>query len=204
MMKKAWICFVFLFLAGMWQAEAQRKLPVKSRGQKEMDKQTKKNERAARQSATELRWDPRELPNKSKGYPELSAWHTGTTGIIASDAAEISLFSPTRVGFSKRTELLFRIAFFTQCGTETPLVVRETVFFSQRAYILLSLAGIKNITTYRFQGFGSGFRKGGTGDCHASRIAVFLVNESPGVGMSESSGRKDSDFTGWCRVLCQL
>ncbi len=110
MMKKAWICFVFLFLAGMWQAEAQRKLPVKNRGQKEMDKQTKKNERAARQSATELRWDPRELPNKSKGYPELSAWHTGTTGIIASDAAEISLFSPTRVGFSKRTELLFRIA----------------------------------------------------------------------------------------------
>ncbi len=199
MMKKAWICFVFLFLAGMWQAEAQRKLPVKSRGQKEMDKQTKKNERAARQSATELRWDPRELPNKSKGYPELSAWHTGTTGIIASDAAEISLFSPTRVGFSKRTELLFRIA-------EEPFLPNAGLkhLCSQRAYILLSLAGIKNITTYRFQGFGSGFRKGGTGDCHASRIAVFLVNESPGVGMSESSGRKDSDFTGWCRVLCQL
>lgn len=100
-----------MFLLGLWgQAEAQRKLPAKSREQKEMEKQAKKKERDAARFETEPRWDPRELPGKSKGFPELSAWHTGTTGVIAPDAAEISLFNPTRIGFSKRTEWLFRIA----------------------------------------------------------------------------------------------
>ncbi len=106
---RAWICLVLLLYTGMLQVNAQRKLPAKSREQKEMERQARKRGHN-RQLETELRWDPRELPGKSQGNPEISAWHTGTTGIIASDAAEISLFNPTRIGFSKQTELLFRIA----------------------------------------------------------------------------------------------
>ena len=89
---------------------AQRVLPAKSKEQKRTEKQIEKKENSLRQKDTELRWDPRRLPSKSKGFPEISAWHTGTAGIVASDAAEISLFNPTRIGFSKRTEILFRIA----------------------------------------------------------------------------------------------
>ena len=66
---------------------------------------------ACRESAdTELRWNPRKIPDKSKGFPEISSWHTGTAGILPSDAAEISLVNPSRIGFSRKTELLFRIA----------------------------------------------------------------------------------------------
>ena len=89
---------------------AQRVLPAKSKEQKRTEKQIEKKENSLRQKDTELRWDPRRLPSKSKGFPEISAWHTGTAGIVASDAAEISLFNPTRIGFSKRTEILLRIA----------------------------------------------------------------------------------------------
>lgn len=110
-MKFWWCAFVvLLFLGGGKEVFAQRKLPPKSKELKSIEKQNKKKERKKEQPDTELRWNPRQLPAKSKGYPELSAWHTGTTGIIASDAAEISLFNPTRVGFSEKMELLFRIA----------------------------------------------------------------------------------------------
>lgn len=62
------------------------------------------------QSGQELKWDVRRLSAKSKGYPEISPWHPGTTGIIASDGAEISFLGQTRIGFTKKPELLFRIA----------------------------------------------------------------------------------------------
>jgi len=107
---KTGLCLILIFFMGLCQAEAQRKLPAKSKEQKKMEKQVRKREQGKSRPDTELRWDPRQLPAKSKGYPEISAWHTGTTGIIASDAAEISLFNPVRIGFSKKTEWLFRLA----------------------------------------------------------------------------------------------
>lgn len=109
-MSKVSCVFLGILLLFGLDLYGQRKLPPKSREQKKQEKQIKKREQKNKVSATELRWDPRKLPSKSKGYPEISAWHTGTTGIIASDAAEISLFNTSRIGFSKNTELLFRIA----------------------------------------------------------------------------------------------
>lgn len=107
---KIGICFILAFWVGVGLADAQRKLPPKSKEQKALEKQMKEKGRAKKQPDTEMRWNPHEIANKSKGYPEISAWHTGTSGIIPSDAAEISLFNPTRIGFSGETELLFRIA----------------------------------------------------------------------------------------------
>lgn len=105
---KIGVCFVLLLCVGMVQA--QRKLPAESKEQKKIEKQAVKKNRNKEHPETELRWNPRKLPNKSRGLPEISAWHTGTAGIIAPDAAEISLFNSTRIGFSKKTELLFKIA----------------------------------------------------------------------------------------------
>ena len=53
---------------------AQRVLPAKSKEQKRTEKQIEKKENSLRQKDTELRWDPRRLPSKSKGFPEISAW----------------------------------------------------------------------------------------------------------------------------------
>ncbi len=54
------------------------------------------------------RWLNRERSSR-QGSPELSAWHSGTAGIIRSNAAELNLTSPSKIGFSKNTELLLRI-----------------------------------------------------------------------------------------------
>ena len=51
---------------------AQRVLPAKSKEQKRTEKQIEKKENSLRQKDTELRWDPRRLPSKSKGFPEIS------------------------------------------------------------------------------------------------------------------------------------
>lgn len=103
------IVLLFLLLSFAWELSAQRVLPAKSKEEKKTRKQIEK--RSEEQvTVEEERWDPRSLPVRSKGIPEVSAWHTGTAGIIGSDAAEISLFNQSRIGFSKSTELLFRIA----------------------------------------------------------------------------------------------
>ena len=106
----------------------------------------KKKENSLRQKDTELRWDPRRLPSKSKGFPEISAWHTGTAGIVASDAAEISLFNPTRIGFSKRTEILFRIA-------EEPFLPNIGLkhrWWGYSTYVVLFLSRFEDIAVDRF------------------------------------------------------
>lgn len=54
-------------------------------------------------------WQPHQLPGKSKGFPVISPWHSGTAGIIKNNGAELSLFNPSRIGMTKNTELLFRI-----------------------------------------------------------------------------------------------
>lgn len=152
---RAWICLVLLLCAGMSQVDAQRKLPAKSREQKEMEKRAKKRGHN-RQLETEMRWDPRDVPGKSLGKPEISAWHTGTTGIIASDAAEISLFNPTRVGFSKQTELLFRIAeepFLPNVGLKHrwwsgerfSLASEHTVYYPWTGLKILQRSGFKDL-----------------------------------------------------------
>lgn len=105
-MKIVFLFFLFLF---SWELSAQRMLPVKSREEKKSQKQIEKRSKE-QVTVEEERWNPRTLPVKSKGIPEVSAWHTGTAGIIAGDAAELSLFNQSRIGFSKSTELLFRIA----------------------------------------------------------------------------------------------
>ena len=125
---------------------AQRVLPAKSKEQKRTEKQIEKKENSLRQKDTELRWDPRRLPSKSKGFPEISAWHTGTAGIVASDAAEISLFNPTRIGFSKRTEILFRIA-------EEPFLPNiglKHLCLGYSTYVVLFLSRFENIAVDRF------------------------------------------------------
>lgn len=57
----------------------------------------------------DARWLKWNISRKSKGVANVSSWHTGTAGIIADDAAELSLFNPSRIGFTKNTELLVRI-----------------------------------------------------------------------------------------------
>lgn len=104
------IIFVLMLLMTVSIVRAQRKLPPKSKEERTAEKQAKTRGRDKQQRDTELRWDPRRLPGKSKGFPEISAWHAGTSGIIAPDAAEISLFESSRIGFSRKTELLFRLA----------------------------------------------------------------------------------------------
>ena len=106
---KAGICLVLVLCIGIGEVDAQRKLPSKTKEQKALERQAKK-QRVEKVPDTELRWNPRKIPDKSKGFPEISSWHTGTAGILPSDAAEISLVNPSRIGFSRKTELLFRIA----------------------------------------------------------------------------------------------
>lgn len=150
------ICSLALLLAGIMTLSAQRKLPPKSREQKLIEKQARKNERQKEQPDTELRWDARQIPSKSQGYPEISAWHTGTTGIIASDAAEISLFNPTRIGFSAKTELLFRIVeepFLPNLGLKHfywgnkrfSLASEHTLYYTFPGLKLLQKSGFKDL-----------------------------------------------------------
>lgn len=103
------IALLFLLLSVAGELAAQRVLPVRSREEKKTQKQIEKRSKE-QITGEEQRWDPRSLPRKSKGVPEVSSWHTGTAGILAGDAAEISLFNQSRIGFSRSTELLFRIA----------------------------------------------------------------------------------------------
>lgn len=104
---KFWLLSIlFLFVV---QLSAQRKLPTRSKEEKAAVKQIEKRTQE-QETVNEDRWNPRDIPRKSKGIPEVSSWHAGTAGIIPSDAAEISLFNQTRIGFSKSMELLFRIA----------------------------------------------------------------------------------------------
>lgn len=56
-----------------------------------------------------VKWLQRDNAIRSKGRPVVSAWHTGTAGIIKNDGAELSLFNTSRVGMTEKTELLFRI-----------------------------------------------------------------------------------------------
>lgn len=55
------------------------------------------------------KWLQRDNYTRSKGLPVVSAWHTGTAGIIKNDGAELSLFNASRVGMTENTELLFHI-----------------------------------------------------------------------------------------------
>lgn len=104
------LCLLIVCLLANNILFSQRNLPERSRNQKRTERQVQKQTKNSGKGTTDERWDLYAIPAKNKGIPEVSAWHAGTAGIIASDAAEISLFNPTRIGFSKRTELLFRIA----------------------------------------------------------------------------------------------
>lgn len=64
----------------------------------------------AQENKNENRWLQQEIPGKSKGMPVTPSWHTGTAGIIKSDGAELSFFNTSRIGMTKSTELLLRIA----------------------------------------------------------------------------------------------
>lgn len=109
-MLKIGISIAVVLLLGIQDTWGQRRLPAKSKEQKTVERQIRKRGKQAEQPVTEQRWDPRKIPAKSKGLPEISAWHAGTAGVIASDQAEISLIQVTRIGFTAKTELLFRIA----------------------------------------------------------------------------------------------
>lgn len=55
------------------------------------------------------KWLQRDNVRRSKGRPVVSAWHSGTAGIIKSDGAELTLFDVSRIGMTEKSELLFRI-----------------------------------------------------------------------------------------------
>ena len=74
---KAGICLVLVLCIGIGEVDAQRKLPSKTKEQKALERQAKK-QRVEKVPDTELRWNPRKIPDKSKGFPEISSWHTGT------------------------------------------------------------------------------------------------------------------------------
>lgn len=149
------IGLLILLLAFSWELQAQRVLPAKSREEKRTQKQIEK--RSIEQATVEEeRWDPRPLPVKSKGVPEVSSWHTGTAGIIAGDAAEISLFNQSRIGFSPNTELLFRIAeepFLPNIGLKHRwwgkhkvfIATEHTLYYTYPALKIGQITGFKNL-----------------------------------------------------------
>lgn len=144
---KVLICLFLISLLSIQGAYSQRKVQPKSREQKAAEKRAAKKEHSGDgRSDTELRWDPRQIPSKSKGIPEVSAWHTGTAGIIASDAAEISLFNPSRIGFSKKTEWLFRIAeepFLPNVGLKHHWLGKKRFFLSSEHTLYYTYPGLK-------------------------------------------------------------
>lgn len=103
------LLFTLLLFASL-SVSGQRKLPKQSKELRVRQKQEQRQESRTQKPKDDRKWLQREIPGKSKGVPVVSSWHTGTAGIIASDAAELSLFNPSRIGFSRSTELLFRIA----------------------------------------------------------------------------------------------
>lgn len=152
---KKFLCLFFLFYFGYSVTVAQRILPPKNKVQKKIEKKEKRTVDKQPQPE-ELRWDVHTLPAKSKGFPELSAWHAGTAGIIASDAAEISLFAPSRIGFSRKTELLFRIAeeiFLPNAGLKHAwwgnrrfsLATQHTLFYTYPGLKILQHTGFKDL-----------------------------------------------------------
>ncbi len=135
---------------------AQRKLPPKSREQKKLEKQVNRKQYKDNEPEIELRWNTHKLMEKSKGYPEISAWHSGTAGIIAADAAEISLFNPTRIGFTRRIELLFRMAeepFMPNVGLKHAwwgnkrffLTTAHHLYYTYPGLKILQSSGLKNL-----------------------------------------------------------
>lgn len=109
-MKWGGYIFLVILLSMSWELFAQQALASEVPSPKVWENQGAVRRQIKGQSHQELKWDAHRLSVKSKGYPEISAWHPGTTGIIASDGAEISLLGQTRIGFTKKTELLFRVA----------------------------------------------------------------------------------------------
>lgn len=153
---KLHICILALLLALGADLCAQRRVPAKSKEQKAAERQAGKREKQKQVSDTEPRWDTRKLPGKSKGVPEISAWHTGTAGIIPSDAAEISLFNASRIGFSRKTELLFRIAeepFLPNAGLKHQwwsnrrfaLSTEHTLYYTWTGLKILQKTGFKDL-----------------------------------------------------------
>lgn len=147
------IGLLFLLLLFGWELSAQRVLPAKSKEGKKTQKQIEKRSKE-QVTVEEERWNPRTLPIKSKGIPEVSAWHTGTAGIIASDAAEISLFNASRIGFSKSTELLFRIAeepFLPNIGLKHRWWGKHKLFLSSEHTLYYTYPVLKILQTTGFK-----------------------------------------------------
>lgn len=102
------IAFFLLSGSGAW---AQRKLPAKTKEQKVAEKRHRQNERKQEPGRERsLVWDARQMPRKNKTLPNVSPWQVGTAGIVPSHQGEISLFQFSRIGFSRSTEWLFRLA----------------------------------------------------------------------------------------------
>lgn len=150
-----WGILLYLGLACQF-AVAQRKLPPKSREQQTVEKQAEKRRTRKDRRETEQRWDIHAISRKSKGVSEVSPWHTGTAGVIASDAAEISLFNPSRIGFSPKTELLFRIGeepFLPNfglkhnwcAGKKLSLSSEHTLYYPFPGLKILQHTGFKNL-----------------------------------------------------------
>lgn len=145
--------FIFFILLS-WHLSAQRVLPAKSREQKNTEKQIKKRSEE-NVTVEEQRWDVRSIPVKSKGVPEVSAWHTGTAGIIADDAAEISLFNQSRIGFSKSTELLFRLTeepFLPNFGLKHRWCGRRSFFLASEHTLYYTYPVLKILQATGFKG----------------------------------------------------
>lgn len=150
------LILILILLYGGSETIAQRKLPRKTKEQKRIEK--KSSEQGAVQDMTErsLMWDPRRARHKKHGLTEVSPWHAGTAGIIAPEQAEISLFGPTRIGFSQSTEWLFRIAempFLPNIGMKHrwwknrrfALATEHTLYYTYPLLKLLQTTGFKSL-----------------------------------------------------------
>lgn len=99
--------FILLSMYLLWGSVclAQRKQPRKTKEEKQAERQTEEDK-----SYDKLMWDPRQAHPRKHRPPVPTVWQTGSAGIIPSEQGEISLFTPSRIGFSKQTEWLVRIA----------------------------------------------------------------------------------------------
>lgn len=100
----------------------------------------------AQEGKDENQWLQRDIPGKSKGQPITSSWHAGTAGILKSNGAELSLFSPSRIGMTKSTELLLRIGeewLLPNIGIKHRWIGGERLIFSSEHTAYYTWPGLK-------------------------------------------------------------
>lgn len=148
------ILLLLLILLYGGELVAQSKLPRKTKEQKRAEKRLSEQETAQERMEKTLMWNPRQAKYRKHGLTEVSPWHNGTAGILASRQGEISLLAPTRIGFSRKTEWLFRIVempFLPNVGLKhqwwknrrLALATEHTLYYTYPLFKMLQTSGFK-------------------------------------------------------------